>query len=96
MKPVVIESDGVLVCPVCGNEYLHHGKIDVFSRNEDEKKCVHTTVNHQDTVVTVDEGKENPSSRRGGLTIRFCCESCLEASTLCVSQHKGITFVEWR
>jgi hypothetical protein len=37
----------------------------------------------------------NPSSRRGGIAIRFWCEGCPFISELTLAQHKGSTEVEW-
>ena len=86
-----------LVCPGCGGENLHHGKVTVFKRREDEETV---------KVITVlDDGIEqkgmlshlsgNPSSRRDGLRIAFWCENCDANPELVVSQHKGNTSLYW-
>jgi hypothetical protein len=38
----------------------------------------------------------NPSSRRGGVAIRFWCEGCDSAPELTLEQHKGETHLHWR
>ena len=51
-------------------------------------------------MVMVDEvpnlNSGNPSSRRHGTVIRFWCENCHVRSELCISQHKGSEYLEWR
>lgn len=99
-----------LLCPKCGDNYLHHRNITIFERSEDDKL----------TTVIAQSGHEvqtskfpsadtcNPSSRRNGILIEFECEHChydygdgispdgeTELFRLAILQHKGNTFVEW-
>ena len=49
-----------------------------------------------DGVATVDTSVTgNPSRRRHGLKIYFWCEGCSSKSELSVSQHKGVTSVNF-
>ena len=83
-----------LLCPNCGDSWLHHEKVDVFERKEDEEKGLHVTIKGSEYFVD-DDLTGNPSSRRNGLKVGFYCEMCDAISTLSISQHKGNTFVSF-
>nr|WP_315207619.1 hypothetical protein [uncultured Albidiferax sp.] len=84
-----------LLCPECNSNYLHHGKVEIFERGEDEKQGVHVSVS--DGHANMDISMEgNPSARRNGLNIHFRCEGCKAKSVLAISQHKGITYVDFK
>jgi len=66
---VHISDAGCLLCPRCGNEYLHHHTITVFDRREDGELTRVTTV--QDGAADTTEfvpscTVANPSSRQQG------------------------------
>lgn len=83
-----------LLCPVCGFNYLHHFKIEIFDRAEDATSGLHVTV--EKSAVTVDSNLQgNPSGRRDGLSVRFWCEGCHNISMLTIGQHKGNTEVSF-
>jgi hypothetical protein len=81
-----------LCCPKCGETYVHHGKINVFERAEDDDKGIHVIINSQNVCIKSDL-KGNPSLRRNGLTIEFWCELCNCVSVLAIAQHKGTSIV---
>ena len=81
----------ILVCPGCGGTYLHHGVVNTFDRDEDAENGRHVRIGRG--VVIDHDLRNNPSFRRGGLTITFSCETCSAESTLRIAQHKGQTFV---
>lgn len=89
-----------LVCPGCGNQFLHHGAINVFTRaNEDAPTVLVTKVyasGHASEHAEMSCASRNPSARRDGLAIEFTCETCPVISELTISQHKGHTLVAWR
>jgi hypothetical protein len=97
---------GVLKCPNCGGEYLHHQLVDVYSRREDAEHGVHAVVWSGDSpdgsrqewpkLESDSDVSNNPSSRRGGFGVRFYCEECDVLSALIVSQHNGQTFVKMK
>ena len=92
-----MSNETVLRCPVCDSEYLHAEQTDVYERNEDSNVGCHTTVAFHHTTVDLNM-KNNPSSRRDGLTITFSCEQCVQPfirHTLAIYQHKGMTIQEW-
>lgn len=94
----IYQGESNLTCPHCGNNYLHHGEVTVFFRNEDEPLVVVTRIEggsaSVDVVPTPASG--NPSSRRDGLTVNFWCEGCGRSSELTIAQHKGISLLAWR
>ena len=88
---------GTLHCPACGFFYLHHIKVDVFSRmQEDSPTGLHVAVDG--TSVAIDHGADckdgNPSMRRDGLAVYFTCEGCEAVSVLTLVQHKGNTILD--
>ena len=95
---MTIKTDGkYLLCPCCGETYLHHGAIDIFTRHEDAEETLHTSVTgfHTTTALVKSDTVDNPSGRRYGLRIGFWCEVCGEESALTLAQHKGNTHIEW-
>jgi len=85
---------GELKCPSCGFNYLHHDKVEIFERGEDEEKGLHVKV--ENGVATIDTNLSgNPSARRHGLTIQFWCEGCKAKPVLSISQHKGNTWIDF-
>ena len=87
-------KDEALCCPHCGDDYLHHKEVEVFDRLEDADVGAHVIVMRG--VARFDASMVgNPSSRRGGMRIRFYCESCAMRPYLVISQHKGQTLVFW-
>lgn len=83
-----------LLCPNCSFNYLHHDRVEVYERGEDEAHCVHVTVAGRG--VTVDSFlSDNPSPRRHGLAIHSWCEGCQVKPVFTVSQHKGNTVVDF-
>ena len=102
--PIDMAEWTMLICPSCGDEnrYLHHDRVTVFSRKEDEKSNV-TVVDipdrdwpettDLDITVAVPPVPENPSSRRSGVVIEGWCELCRERWELKVMQHKGQTWL---
>lgn len=87
----------ILLCPGCGGEYLHHEEVDVFNRAEDSLTGQHTHIPSTSTgSVTVRSNLDgNPSVRRHGLRIEVWCELCHGRFSLCLAQHKGITYLHW-
>ena len=90
----VANSGGLLECPACGGNHLHHFKVDVYERSEDQDSGLH---------VSVEDGKSsedgnlagNPSRRRHGLSIHFRCEHCPATPVMTIAQHKGNTWVDF-
>ena len=82
-----------LACPSCGNPNLHHEKVAVFDRaEEDSLNGLHVSIHRR--KVCVDESmNSNPSSRRNGMIVYFNCEHCEKITSLTISQHKGTTYL---
>lgn len=94
---VKLDENNELLCPHCDSNYLHHGTVTVYSREEDDAAIVRTEVSlHSTHAALVPNAKSgNPSSRRGGFAITFWCETCNGDSRLTFAQHKGVTAVKW-
>lgn len=88
----------MLCCPACGNGYIHHEDVLVFSRRTEDAPSQLTRVVAGGMAMVGDSGQgRNPSSRRDGIAIRFWCEGCgADDFELTIEQHKGNTFVGWR
>jgi len=93
-----------LLCPRCGDSYLHHRGVVTYDRSEDSETVLKTSVEVGKTTVQLVAQAEsgNPSSRRDGLVIQFWCENCgggddgKSVIELTLAQHKGETEVAWR
>lgn len=94
-KVLQFNEHNELLCPACGNQYLHQGKVVVFNpETEDAKEGVKVEVDGL-RVRVEPELEGNPSRRRQGLLIHFSCEGCDEKPVLSIAQHKGNTIVRW-
>jgi hypothetical protein len=98
MRPNLSGNDGPreehLRCAGCGCSEVHHERVEVFERSEDAEEGLHIVI--EGLKFTKDSSLEgNPSRRRDGLLIQFWCEQCDEKSVLAISQHKGVTYVDW-
>ena len=95
-KSITISDYGRLTCPCCKSEesYLHHSRVDVFNRQEDEETGNHTVIDGVKTIIDNDVSG-NPSPRRNGVSIIFWCELCEEHSILDIIQHKGMSYMRW-
>lgn len=87
--------DAELLCPSCGGSFLHHERVEVFERGEDDEHGIHVLV--KDGKAAIDTGLiGNLSARRHGLSIHFSCEGCSSQSVLTLAQHKGNTHVDFK
>ena len=93
-----------IVCPNCGNGYLHHESVGIWDRGEDDvngKNLLITGIGDwNDKPLSFRFNDEhgmtwNPSPRRGGIRIQFSCECCSAVPVLAIYQHKGCTIIEW-
>ena len=79
----------ILLCPVCGYEYSHHGHVYVFERVPGEDGPSVGLMPGRDIVWP---GNDNPSPRRNAVRI-YVEGECDHRWTLDVIQHKGNTFL---
>ena len=93
-----------IVCPNCGNGYLHHESVGIWDRGEDAVNGKILLIsgigdwNNKPLSFTFADENEmtwNPSPRRGGIRIQFSCECCSAVPVLAIYQHKGCTNIEW-
>jgi hypothetical protein len=87
-----------LLCPYCGNEYLHHSKITAYDRSEDATAVTVSEIERGVVTRTavLSDAARNPSSRRDGIAIEFWCENCHGRSELTIAQHKRCSLCDWR
>lgn len=101
-------DDGCLVCPSCGDIYLHHDRVDIYWRKQEDAESCNVKINaisgneisregpyeiREETYgVAVKTG--NPSARRHGVRIWFWCEGCDADVFMNIAQHKGLTLID--
>jgi hypothetical protein len=95
---MLTQEDG-LICPNCGENFLHHEKVEVFARRQEAGDLgdgggVHVTVENGQALISKNM-TENPSPRRDGISIEFSCENCPHRSRMTIIQHKGSTYLEF-
>lgn len=96
--PIKFEDDDTrgLLCPKCGQQFLHHEHVHIYSRlEEDSPRGLHVTVSDEAQLRVGTELRNNPSRRRDGLRIEFWCETCSAKPKLVLLQHKGSTQIYW-
>jgi hypothetical protein len=95
-----------LCCPQCRGDRLHHGRVTVFHRIEDDEMITQTVVTGPSaTVEAVPNARTtNPSSRRDSIEIEFQCELCHWQKNsdlanrqmfLRIAEQKGKSLLEW-
>jgi len=89
------DKENLLVCPHCGEVFLHQYKTEIFDRDEDELEGFHVITDRENDIIIKRDLEGNPSKRRDGLKIHFFCEMCSAKSVLDIYQHKGQTFVKF-
>jgi hypothetical protein len=97
MKPIEFEDGNILLCGNCGQNFVNHTKVVVYSRYEDAERTLVTEAGGV-AVTTSSVGNKtsgNPSSRRHGIAIEFECEYCRATPRLTIAQHKGQTVAQW-
>lgn len=81
---------GLSLCPSCGSNYTHHGRVHVFSRErEDSTRGYHVVAGDAGVAVDNNAAAGNPSDRRDGVVVEFLCENCNVLFEIHLAQHKG-------
>jgi len=98
----VFDEEGRLLCPACGERYLHLGAVELFVRNgEDAAEGMKVAVDTGGHLcgqpigvkVTPKVGPDNPSARRDGVKLKFWCETCPYLSVVRIAEHEGVILV---
>jgi uncharacterized Zn finger protein (UPF0148 family) len=99
------DTDGHIICPICGDDYLHHVK-----EMDSDEKPVYFMENIEDrsgtipliTKATANKGTKkmiNPfvklPYRGSSIAIPLWCEQCQVTSYLYISQHKGCIYINF-
>lgn len=74
--PVVINEDDVLSCPKCKGDNLHHKKVEVYMRDDEDQPGTLTICDPVDKSVVVKRFAELTATRRDMILINFECEDC--------------------
>lgn len=85
-----LHSDNKLVCPECGDTYLHQTNVTVFDREEEDGKVIVREISTSEVKTSY---QTNAHGRRNSLEIKFYGE-CGHEFILLIMQHKGETFLE--
>lgn len=97
-----IDSDDALICPDCGESYLHQELVEIIFRDREDGDA--TSVEMSKDLLTMRRLKNEQikQTRRHITSIYFSCENenCLETENveslkLNIYQHKGQTYMEW-
>jgi hypothetical protein len=83
------DDDIVMLCPACGDNYLHIPQVSVGTGKE------YTEITSNGTTVCKKKPRDFPNVRRGAvvvLTVR--CETCLQSHNIIFRFHKGQIIIE--
>ena len=95
LSPGNSPENAQLKCPKCGYQYLHHGNVEVYTRDREDGPSQKVLVSNGRVIPAIENvGGQNPSGRRGGIRVYFTCENGCK-SALCIVQYKGETFLSW-
>lgn len=89
------DGEFLLMCPHCGQIFLHQYKTEIFDRKEDDIEGLHVITDTEKGIIIKKDLEGNPSKRRDGLRVHFFCEICSASSALEIYQHKGQTFIKF-
>lgn len=87
------EYGDVLLCPVCGNNYLHQGRVEVFSPDTENSPGTSVEIGRDVTVKRV--SAEDAPNYRDCLSIGFACENGCRPAKLFIRNRKGFTYMRW-
>lgn len=90
-------DDGLLLCPLCGDDYVHLNDVFVAGRPEGEDGPIKNVTVSNAGRVTEGDLVEFPSQqvgRRHSLALAGDCEHCGEGFAIEFRQHKGQTRVQ--
>lgn len=97
----MIADRATLVCPHCGDEYLHQRTVTVRQRDREDGPATVVVASPSiwfkgERLGKVEVTRDaNAPERRDTLDIGFECEMCHKESVLRFEQHKGNTMVDW-
>lgn len=90
-----------LLCPICSDTYMHHGRVIVKNRPCEDGDGNVVKVNGPGGLCAHHIPKEQIEGRRSVVWISFSCENCdskyggVVTHWLQIIQHKGQTFFSW-
>lgn len=95
LPAVVVDSDGMLFCPCCGDQYMHQRAVEVGWRHEDGPVTRHISTPSGVQTDQVAAKEVVYGYRRQYIVVRLECEYCGLGFELQMRQHKGQTILTW-
>lgn len=94
-KELIVDDEYKMMCPECGDEWLHQVNVYVANRPEDcDSNCVR--ISSRGNIVSHHLDSNDIPGRRDCVEISFSCENCGDIGhRLRIQQHKGNTFIGW-
>lgn len=91
-----LDEDGRLLCPACGGNNLHEGKIATLKNINDCAGSVSSgIIISGESIVKIQSHVKLPF-RGDSIVVEFWCESCVQPTyNLFISFHKGNQFLTW-
>jgi len=96
VSSTVLSRDNHLLCPTCGEDFLHAESVRLVNRREDGPASAIEVADDQITVIPhqpIDSPSPVSSVRRGWIEVRGTCEFGCPDWVIVIQQHKGNTFV---
>lgn len=94
---VKINSENEILCPDCGNNYMHHTSVNVITRDSEDSSGT-SALSTAEGVSVSRVAADKIYGRRDVIEIELWCESCGEGAPrkkLVINQHKGNTQIQW-
>ena len=105
VKLAKMSSPDTIVCPHCGDIYLHQTSVTIGDRNKEDGDGIGIHVSLGDEFSRGEPSggdiklsimkPNNFIGRRQELIIEFSCEHCDGCPSLAIWQHKGLTLMGW-
>lgn len=89
-------AGNVLLCPRCGGDCLHHGRVVVANRREQDAPGIHVTVEGLKGTL---QPSDDFIGRRDDVRVHLTCEGCGNIANeleLVMVQYKGQTLLVWQ
>ena len=89
--PLGEDAAGILACPKCAGEFLHHSQVTIRNRQVEDAPGFSTTVTQEG--VNRQPISTGFRGRRSDLEVTLECEDCEGVFRLVIMQYKGWTLL---
>jgi hypothetical protein len=97
-RPPLTVTDGFLVCPLCGDNYVHLDEAYVAGRAREDGPVTPAMINSDGHASSDDSIQvpmaNNDAGRRHTISLAGRCEGCSGRFAIAFKQHKGQTVVD--